>query len=67
MNIYIITFGCKVNLYESENIKQNFTRYGYTVANKENEADIFIINSCTVTGTSDKKLKKEKLNYLVFL
>ena len=59
MNIYIITFGCKVNLYESENIKQNFIDYGYTVADKENEADIFIINSCTVTGTSDKKLKKE--------
>lgn len=59
MNIYFITFGCKVNLYETENIKQNFTEHGYTLALSENEADIFVINSCTVTGVSDKKLKKE--------
>ncbi len=59
MNIYFITFGCKVNLYETENIKQNFIRHGYTLALAENEADIFVINSCTVTGVSDKKLKKE--------
>lgn len=59
MNIYFITFGCKVNLYETENIKQNFIRHGYTLALSENEADIFVINSCTVTGASDKKMKKE--------
>ncbi len=59
MNIHIITLGCKVNLYESENIKQNFISHGYTVSKSETEADIFIVNSCTVTGNSDKKLKKE--------
>ena len=59
MNIYFITFGCKVNLYESENMKQNFVKHGYSVVKNENEADIFVINSCTVTGTGDKKLKKE--------
>ncbi len=59
MNIYFITFGCKVNLYETENMKQNFIRCGYSVSLKENEADIFVVNSCTVTGTGDKKLRKE--------
>ena len=59
MNIYFITFGCKVNLYETENMKQNFIRYGYNISVQESEANIFIINSCTVTGTGDKKLKKE--------
>lgn len=59
MNIYFITFGCKVNLYESENMKQNFVKHGYTISKTENDADIFVINSCTVTGTGDKKLKKE--------
>ena len=59
MNIYFITFGCKVNLYESENIKQNFLKHGYTISKTENDAEIFVINSCTVTGTGDKKLKKE--------
>lgn len=59
MKIYFITFGCKVNLYETENIKQNFSACGYDTAATEAEADAFLINSCTVTESSDKKLKKE--------
>ncbi len=59
MNIYFITFGCKVNLYETENMKQNFSERGYAVSQTEEEADVFVINSCTVTETGDKKLKKE--------
>ena len=59
MNIYFITFGCKVNLYETENMKQNFSERGYAVSPTEEEADVFVINSCTVTETGDKKLKKE--------
>lgn len=59
MKIYFITFGCKVNLYETENIKQNFSAHGYGTASSESEADAFLINSCTVTESSDKKLKKE--------
>lgn len=67
MNIHFLTFGCKVNLYETENMKQLFSESGYTITENEDNADIFIINSCTVTGTGDKKLKKEirrlKRNY----
>lgn len=59
MNIYFITFGCKVNLYETENMKQNFSERGYTVSHAEEEAEVFVVNSCTVTETGDKKLKKE--------
>ncbi len=59
MNIYFFTFGCKVNLYETENMKQLFSEHGYNISATENIADIFVINSCTVTGTGDKKLKKE--------
>lgn len=59
MKIYFITFGCKVNLYETENIKQSFSAHGYGTASSESEADAFLINSCTVTESSDKKLKKE--------
>ena len=59
MNIYFLTFGCKVNLYETENLKQLFSENGYVISRCETDADIFIINSCTVTGTGDKKLKKE--------
>lgn len=59
MNIYFITFGCKVNFYETENMKQSFSESGFSVSNAESGADIFVVNSCTVTGTGDKKLKKE--------
>ncbi len=59
MNIYFFTFGCKVNLYETENMKELFSDAGYTISDKESEANIFIINSCTVTETGDKKMKKE--------
>ena len=59
MNIYYITFGCKVNLYETENMKQRFSERGHCAVPSETEADAFLINSCTVTEGSDKKLKKE--------
>ncbi len=59
MNIHFITFGCKVNIYETENMKQDFRRHGYTVSENEEEADIFIVNTCTVTETGDKKVFKE--------
>lgn len=59
MNIYFITFGCKVNLYETENMKQNLSDHGHRAVSSESEADAFVINSCTVTEDSDKKLKKK--------
>lgn len=59
MYIYFKTFGCKVNLYETENMKQSFVQKGFTVTDKEQESDIFIINTCTVTETGDKKVFKE--------
>lgn len=59
MNIYFITFGCKVNLYETENMKQNLSEHGHQAISSESEADAFVINSCTVTEDSDKKLKKK--------
>lgn len=59
MNIHFKTFGCKVNLYETENMKQDFIQNGFIVTEIESESDIFIINSCTVTETGDKKVFKE--------
>jgi threonylcarbamoyladenosine tRNA methylthiotransferase MtaB len=56
---YFITFGCKVNLYETENMKELFRREGFEISESENGADIFVINSCTVTSASDKKIKQE--------
>jgi threonylcarbamoyladenosine tRNA methylthiotransferase MtaB len=56
--VFFITFGCKVNLTETEMMKKSFSEQGFIAAPDESEADIFVINSCTVTDTADKKLKK---------
>lgn len=55
MKIYYYTFGCKVNQYETENIKQHLIIKGFTTTDSISDADICIINSCTVTSMSDRK------------
>lgn len=54
----IFTFGCKVNQYESEYIRQLMLNSGYDYSDNELECGIFIINSCTVTAVSDKKCRQ---------
>ena len=51
------TLGCKVNQYETENIKKQFLERGYEEENFENCADVYIINSCTVTNLADRKTR----------
>ena len=58
MKFAIHTFGCKVNIYESEFIINLLQESGYTHANFDEEADIYIINTCTVTNEADKKDRK---------
>ena len=50
-----ITFGCKVNQYESQALRERFSRKGLTEVGPDGAADVFIINTCTVTeaATSD--------------
>lgn len=56
MKIYYCTFGCKVNQYETENLRQKLAADGFESVDAMSDADIFIINTCTVTAQSDKKL-----------
>ena len=55
MKVSVYTLGCKVNLYESEVIINSFKKRGYEIVPFEELSDICIINTCTVTNTSDKK------------
>ncbi|MCX5687442.1 MAG: tRNA (N(6)-L-threonylcarbamoyladenosine(37)-C(2))-methylthiotransferase MtaB, partial [Candidatus Omnitrophica bacterium] len=55
---YIKTLGCKVNQYESQVIRENFLKDGYIEINNGDEADVCVINTCTVTSTSDAKSLK---------
>ncbi len=58
MTFAIHTFGCKVNIYESEYVTNLLLDYGYKMVDFNNEADIYIINTCTVTNEADKKDRK---------
>jgi len=55
---YIKTLGCKVNQYESQVIRENFLKDGYTEAEDSDDADICVVNTCTVTKVSDSKSLK---------
>ena len=54
----IITLGCKVNAYESEAMAHQLDNAGYFKANDSDIADVVIINTCTVTSTSDQKSRQ---------
>lgn len=51
--VFFITFGCKVNQYETECMKTSFRNHGYEISVKADDADVIIINSCTVTEYGD--------------
>lgn len=53
--VFFITFGCKVSSYETECLRSCFETSGFVSADAEKEADIFVVNSCTVTGSGDSK------------
>ncbi len=52
------TLGCKVNHYETEAIWQLFKEENYERVDFEQNADVFVINTCTVTNTGDKKSRQ---------
>jgi len=51
----LTTLGCKVNQYETEKIAEDFARAGFTLTEFDAPADVYVINSCSVTESADKK------------
>lgn len=49
------TLGCKVNQYETDTMSKNFSNAGYEIVDFSDIADVYVINTCTVTGHGDKK------------
>ncbi len=52
------TLGCKVNQYESEAMAKKFRDEGYEIVDEREFADVYIINTCTVTAVADKKSRQ---------
>ena len=63
MKVFFHTLGCKVNQYETQEMREQLNKNGYTVTENEDDADIFIINSCTVTSESDRKTRQSVRHY----
>ena len=58
MKVFFHTLGCKVNQYETQEMREQLNSSGYQVTENEDDADIFVINSCTVTSESDRKTRQ---------
>ncbi len=58
MKIAFHTLGCKVNQYETQALKEKFMQRGYELVGEDDFADVYVINTCTVTGLSDRKSRQ---------
>lgn len=58
MKVKVITLGCKVNQYESEAMLSALLQNGFSLAEDKEPADVVILNSCTVTAESDRKVRQ---------
>ena len=58
MKVAFSTLGCRVNHYESEAMAEKFIREGYEVTEFTEVADVYVINTCTVTNMGDKKSRQ---------
>mgnify|MGYP002665564143 CR=1 FL=1 len=58
MRVCFYTLGCKVNQNETGALAQLFEQNGFTVVEEKDGADVYVVNSCTVTNFGDQKSRK---------
>lgn len=56
--VSFITLGCKVNQYDSDAMRSLFVRNGYKMAKENENADVYVINTCSVTSIGDRKSRQ---------
>src|SRR5207253_334124 len=54
----LVTFGCKVNQYETQLVKEALEQNGFREARDEEPADLCVVNTCTVTSQADSKARQ---------
>ena len=57
-SVGVLTLGCKVNTYESEYVINELKKAGYEIKSFDDLCDVYIVNTCTVTNSSDAKSRK---------
>ncbi len=58
MRAAFLTLGCKVNFYETEKMMEQFCQRGFEIVDFKERADVYIINTCTVTNMADRKSRQ---------
>ncbi len=56
-SVYIKTLGCKVNTFDSQVLEKKFVDQGFAICNSSEEADVQVINSCSVTASAEKEAR----------
>ena len=56
--VVIHTHGCKLNQADSSMLARQFRQAGYTLVEDARDADIYVLNTCTVTATADSKARQ---------
>ena len=57
-SIALHNLGCKVNAYEMEVMQQKFEESGYEIVPFDSKADVYLVNTCTVTNIADRKSRQ---------
>lgn len=58
MRVAFYTLGCKVNQYETQALKEKFMARGYEIVSEVDYADVYVVNTCTVTNLADRKSRQ---------
>lgn len=58
MNVCVYTLGCRLNQCESEAIADSFAKEGFCIVNEHERADVYIVNTCTVTSKAEQKARR---------
>ena len=56
--IAFLTLGCKVNTYETDAMKLLFQNAGYAIVDFSESADVYVVNTCSVTNMADRKSRQ---------
>ena len=54
----LLSLGCKVNSYETEYIREDMITSGFEIVDFSEKADVYIINTCSVTNIADRKSRQ---------
>ena len=58
MKVSLYTLGCNLNQSESEALADAFVKQGFTLVSSQDEADLYLVNTCTVTSKSEQKARR---------